>query len=109
MKKKVEKKENDVNLENYFSKENILKSKLRERSLTFFRNNYQTNLNYGLFFSLLTVCFVIFGNVSIHLKNKEHKIYLTNVNGQVEKYKVTPERQKTLDDYRKYKLRNNNG
>ena len=102
-KKKKEEKEIDINRENYFSKENIVKEQLRNRSLKFFKVNYQKNLNYGIVFAILTCFFATAGHVTIHTKNKEHKIFLTNINGQSEKYDAgTEERKKTLQERRNY-------
>ena len=105
-KKKKEKKV-DINSEKYFLKDNIFAYNFKNRSLSFYKREYSFNLTLSLIFAFVSCLFVAGGTFIMEYKNSGHKVYLTNVNGQTEKYNAkTEQRQKTLIDaynYRKNK------
>ena len=96
------------NLDNqkYFSKDTIVLTRLKYRGLSFYKKEYSINLNISLFLSFLTFFLIVFGSYSILSKNAEHSVYLTNVNGQIEKYDPkTEERQQAVIDAYNYRLK----
>lgn len=96
------------NLDNqkYFSKDTILLTRLKYRGLSFYKKEYSFNLSVSLFISFLAFFLVVSSSYFILLKNAEHSVYLTNVNGQIEKYDPkTEERQQAVIDAYNYRLK----
>ena len=107
-KKKAVVNENDLYKEKYFLKYNIIQNRLKGRGLGFYKKEYSNNLTVSLVFSVLSAACVLFGTLSIETKNAEHRVYLTNVNGQIEKYNAkTENRIKTIREA--YNYRNTKG
>ena len=106
--KNKEKNANDLIGEKFFSKDNIIYNKLANRSLSFFKKEYSSNLTISLVFSIISCFFIAWGTIAIEMKNSEHKVYLTNVNGQTEKYNAnTEERIKTGREAKEYRMKRN--
>ena len=76
--------------------------------MSFFKKEYSLNLTFSLAFSIISCIFIAWGTISIEMKNSEHKVYLTNVNGQTEKYNAnTEERIKTGREAKKERMKRN--
>ena len=60
------------------------------------------NLNYSLFYIILTFLISSYATYNIHYKNQNHSIYLTNNNGQITKYERTEERVNTIKETIRY-------
>jgi len=109
MKKEKKLDESTLFKKKYFSKDKIINTKLANRSLGFFKRGYSHNLSISLAFTFIGFLSVLGGIYSVESKNKEYKVYLTNVNGQIEKYETTETRKKTIQDSYNYRKGIQNG
>lgn len=101
-KKNKENKEDNLILAKYFLTSNIIYNKLKNRPLSFYKKYYKVNLNYSLFYIILTFLISSYATYNIHYKNQNHSIYLTNINGQITKYERTEERVNTIKETIRY-------
>lgn len=107
-KKNKKNSESELNSKKYFLISNIIYNKLNDRPLSFYKKYYKVNLNYSLIYIILTFLISSFATYNIHFKNKNHSIYLTNINGQTKEYERTEDRIKTIKETIRY-LNSNKG
>ena len=93
---------NDVILKKHFLISNIVYNKLKDRPLSFYKKYYVRNLNFSLFYIIMTFLISSFATYNIHYKNQNHSIYMTNINGQTAQYEQTEERFETIRETIRY-------
>ncbi len=79
---KKNKKEKNV----FFDIDKHFNDKMNSRNLLYYRYYYRLYTNINLIITLITAILFIISTYIIYEKNSQHITYLTNINGQSEKY-----------------------
>ena len=98
-KKKKDKKENDLNNQKLFLKDNIVYKKLISRTNSFYVQKNKKYTTLCLVYSFIILVLTTVSHHNILKKNSNQKTYLTTIMGNTLEYKNTEKRNEVVDNF----------